>query len=207
MPRRQPPSPLPRLWLFTDERVDDARLLRAVCRLPGGSGIVFRHYGLGDEARDALFAQIVKQARGRGLLLLDAGEAKRREADGVHRPAQEVRRRSLGRSRGRGALLSTSAHNRREIALANRAGANLIFLSPVFATRSHPGGRALGLWRFAALARLAHCPVIALGGMSAARYRRVKPLGAYGWAAIDALVSSWSIAPNSGHRFLVIGNK
>jgi hypothetical protein len=42
--------------------------------------------------------------------------------------------------------------------------------------------------RFAALARLARCPVIALGGMNPARFRRLRPLGAYGWAAIDALV-------------------
>ena len=39
----------------------------------------------------------------------------------------------------------------------------------------------------AALARLARCPVIALGGMNASRFRHLKPLGAYGWAAIDAL--------------------
>ena len=84
-------------------------------------------------------------------------------------------------------VLSTSAHNLREVARANRMGVDLLFLSPVFPTRSHPGERSLRPVRFAALARHARMPVIALGGMTAARFRRMKPLGAYGWAAIDAL--------------------
>lgn len=101
-------------------------------------------------------------------------------ASGYHNPSR--RRHHTG-------LATYAAHNAREISQANRRGADLIFLSPVFPTRSHPGAPTLGPKRFATLARLARCPVIALGGMNAARFRRLKPLGAYGWAAIDALMN------------------
>lgn len=187
MRHRQPPSPLPHLWLFTDERVAEEELLRAIARLPRGAGVVFRHYALHRVARRALFGRIAGLARRRGLLVLDAGEGSEPRADGIHFPA---RRAGRSASRGGGAAIrSSSAHNGPEIATANRAGVDLIFLSPVFPTRSHPGGRTLGLWRFATLARRARCPVIALGGMTEARFHRLHPLGAYGWAAIEALIA------------------
>jgi thiamine-phosphate pyrophosphorylase len=68
-----------------------------------------------------------------------------------------------------------------------RAGADAVFVSPVFATASHPGAPTLGPMRFGLLAKRLPLPVIALGGMDARRFRRLKPLGAHGWAAIDAL--------------------
>jgi thiamine monophosphate synthase len=40
------------------------------------------------------------------------------------------------------------AHDRRELIAAKRAGAHLVLLSPVFATRSHPGQNSLGVIRF-----------------------------------------------------------
>ncbi|MDQ4421760.1 thiamine phosphate synthase [Sphingobium sp. DEHP117] len=182
MLRRQPPSSLPRLWLFTDERVEEAHLLRAIARLPRGAGVVFRHYGLEREARRDLFDKVVTLARRHGLLLLAAGDVPGRGAHGVHRPAHAATRRKvlLG-------LVSAAVHDMRQLAAAYRAGADIVFISPVFPTRSHPGGQTLGPMHFATLTRRARCPVIALGGMTPARFRRLKPLGAHGWAAIDAL--------------------
>ena len=71
-----------------------------------------------------------------------------------------------------------------------RAGARLVFVSPVFATRSHPGARALGPLRAAAIARGLPVLWMALGGMDAGRFRRLSGLGFHGWAAIDA----WQVA-------------
>ena len=59
-----------------------------------------------------------------------------------------------------------------------------MLLSPVFATRSHPGGGTLGPVRFRLLARQARLPVIALGGMNAAKARALRWKR---WAAIDGL--------------------
>lgn len=177
--RKKAGSP-PRLWLFTDARVDDAALLRGVARLPRGAGVVFRHYHLGHDARRALFRAVRAVARRRGIVVLLAGSwrmACRWGADGWHGP-------------GRGAAHlwhSMAVHNAREIARAKAAGADLIFLSPVFATRSHPGGRTLGVMRFAYLVRTTNIAVMALGGMNARKIKRLQRAGACGWGAIDAL--------------------
>jgi thiamine-phosphate pyrophosphorylase len=166
---------LPRRWLMTDERLG-GRLLEAVQRLPPRrAGIVFRHYGLPEPERRALFEQVKTVARRRGLVLLLAGPAAQARAwgaDGSH-----------GRGRGVG-LRTAPAHDARELRAAERARAALVFLSPVFPTSSHPGAPALGPTGFARLARRSRLPVVALGGMSAERARILR--GAYGWAGIDA---------------------
>ncbi len=169
MHRRQP---LPRLWLMTDERQGEG-LWDALERLPRGSGIVFRHYSLPPAARKALFRKVERAARKRRLLILAAG-AQALGADGTHGH----------RRKQRGRLSSAPVHRLREIRAAERAGADLLFLSPVFPTRSHPGATTLGRMGFASLARRTRLPVIALGGMDERRARGLQ--NAYGWAAIDA---------------------
>jgi len=85
-------------------------------------------------------------------------------------------------------LHSAPAHGAVEIRAAEHGRADLLFLSPLFPTRSHPGGRALGRVRFAMLARQAGVPVMALGGVEARHRRGLRALGAAGWAAIDGLM-------------------
>ena len=180
MQRRQP---LPRLWLMTDERQGDG-LLGAVARLPAGAGIVFRHYSLAENDRRALFDDVKAQARHRGLTLLLAGPAATAlawGADGSH---------GSGRSGWRAGLRSAAVHDHNEIRAAERAGADLLFLSPVFPTRSHPDAPVLGLEGFARFARSTHLPVIALGGMTIERGRQLQAHGAYGWAGIDAFLEN-----------------
>jgi thiamine-phosphate pyrophosphorylase len=169
MPRRHP---LPRLWLMTDERMGDG-LWDALDRLPRGGGVVFRHYGLAPSERRALFARVLKAARRRGLMVVRAGIQPLRGEAGVHA------------RRGRG-LRTAPAHNRREAVAAIRAGADALFVSPAFSTRSHPGARALGRVRFGLLIRGLGVPVIALGGMDARKAASLRPFGIHGWAAIDA---------------------
>ncbi|MFW2831380.1 thiamine phosphate synthase [Sphingomonas sp. ID0503] len=172
-----PRQPIPRLWMMTDERQGKG-LLPAVKRLPRGAGIVFRHYSLPPRERRALFEAVRRAARGRLVLVL-AGSARQAaawRADGWHGPATARASRPMPHS--------ASAHNAREV----RRAADILFLSPLFPTRSHPGGRVLGRTRFAALARQARVPVIALGGMTPRNARRLGALGASGWAAIDGLI-------------------
>jgi thiamine-phosphate pyrophosphorylase len=164
MPRRQP---LPRLWLMTDERQGDG-LWEALERLPKGAGVVFRHYSLTPRERRRLFERVRKVARRRRLFLFAGG---RLRADGVHG------------GRG-GGFRSASAHSLSELKTAERRGAGLVFLSPAFPTRSHPGGRALGPVRFGLIAGRARVPVIALGGVDERNARRLPHI--YGWAGIDA---------------------
>ena len=157
---------------MTDERLGD-RLFEAIDRLPVGAGIVFRHYSLAEDERRALFER-VKARRADTLLLLagPAAQARAWGADGSH-----------GRGPGEGPR-TAPAHDRAELRAAEEAGANLVFLSPVFATRSHPRAPLIGAKGFEALARQARLPVVALGGMNEHRFQGLA--GAYGWAGIDA---------------------
>ena len=180
MPRRQPykTRPLPKVWLMTDPRLG-AGLMAAVRKLPFGSGVVFRHYDLPDAQRRALFQQIARLCRQRGHQLLIAGDGGDWAADGVHGQPQHYPPQ----------ILSMPVHNIAEIRHAKQIGADLVFLSPLFPTRSHPGGKALGMLRFSALARLAMpMRVIALGGVTRNRARMVIVRKAYGWAGIDAFL-------------------
>ena len=82
---------------------------------------------------------------------------------------------------------SKSVHSLEDAEATARIGASLVFVSPVFATRSHPGAPALGLDRAKRLAEAAGAPAIALGGMNARRFAELE--GFYGWAGIDAWLS------------------
>jgi len=170
---------LPRLWLVSDAR-NDAGLERALRRLPRGSGFIFRHYHLAPAQRRARFHALARLARRRGhvVFLAGSGESARRwGADGSYGPS------SPDRDHCHLPHLAT-AHSARELAAARRSGAMAALLSPVFATRSHPGAAPLGPVRFGLLARLAPFPIIALGGMNRARARQLRwPR----WAAIDGL--------------------
>ncbi|MBB3693857.1 thiamine phosphate synthase [Sphingomonas sp. BK580] len=163
----------PDRWLMTDERQGEA-LWRALGRLPRGGGIVFRHHATPPAERARLFARVAAVARRRGLILVRAGATPLRGERGRHA------RRGPG-------LVTWPAHSRPEAIMAVRAGAALVFVSPVFATRSHPGARALGPLRAAAIARGLPLGAIALGGVDERRYRhRLRALGFGGYAAIDA---------------------
>ncbi len=165
---------------MTDERMGTA-LLPSVRALPKGSGIVFRHYHVLRDERRALFLAVRRIARANRHLLLLAGTGRPAEwgADGFHgRPG--IR----GQSRG---VMSVPVHNVRERIAAERAGADLLFVSPVYVTRSHPVTAGLGHARFGALIRDCKTPVIALGGLNAKRAKSLRIFGIKGWAAIDAL--------------------
>lgn len=176
---------LPFLWLVTDERVAADVLLAGAGRLPRGqAGILFRHYCSSRQDRRALFERMRAIARRRRLLLLLAGsegQAASWGADGWHG-------KNGGRA-GRRTLHSMAVHDARELVGAIRASADLVFLSPLFPTRSHPGSQALGRVRFARLAHRAPMPVMALGGVRAEHRRMLGFIGAEGWAAIDGLTA------------------
>ncbi|WP_234026265.1 thiamine phosphate synthase [Qipengyuania thermophila] len=174
-------QPLPRVWLLTDAR-NDAVLDQAISALPPGSGVVFRHYHLSGHERQDRFAGIAAAARAAGhrvVLSASADEAAAWGADGAYGPLERL-------APSAGLLRLAAAHDRRELLAAAAARVDGIFLSPVFPTRSHPGAPALGPDGFKELASLTRVPVIALGGMTAARARA---MGWPRWGAIDGLAA------------------
>jgi thiamine-phosphate pyrophosphorylase len=149
---------LPRQWLIADDRLD-GNLWAAVRKLPRGSGILFLYRGLPKRERARLLMTVRRWARGRSLVIVDEAA-------------------------GRAARV----HDAVELRQAAMRGIALLFLSPMFPTRSHPQWEPFSRMRAAAMLRLTNAPVIALGGMSRKRFTRVQRLGFHGWAGIDAWI-------------------
>jgi thiamine-phosphate pyrophosphorylase len=175
MAANQPPWP--RDWLMTDERMGD-RLWDAIARIPAGTGgIVFRHYNLDATDRLQLGRRVAELAQERKLMLAvarDTSLAKQLGARLIHNPRETS-----------ATPFSSSVHDELEARAAKASGADLVFVSPVFATRSHPDAEALGVHRASRLAEIAGCPAIALGGMTFGKFWELGP-AFRGWAGIDA---------------------
>lgn len=170
---------LPDLWLLSDARNDEL-LARALRALPRGSAFVFRHYHLDPKSRRARFEELMSLVAQGGHLLILSGsddQAKAWGAAGSYGPPEAV-------GEAPELLRVATVHDAEEMAHANAAGADAVMISPVFATRTHPGIAPLGAEKFHALAAFAEMPVIALGGMNPERARE---LGWQRWAAIDGL--------------------
>lgn len=169
----------PRAWLMTDERMGE-RLWEAIDRLPiKHAGIVFRHYSTAPDARAALAGRIADICHRRRLALAVARDedlALTVHADLVHNPSEPPVRLPFSRS----------VHSIEEAPDAKASGAVLVFVSPVFATSSHPGQKPLGTTRARRIAKAVGAPAIALGGMNEFNFPRLKREGFYGWAGIGA---------------------
>ena len=150
----------PRQWLIADERTG-SELWRSIRRLPRGSGILVLHHDLPKRERARLVATLRRLARGRGLVVAD------------ERAGESAR-----------------VHNLPELRRALLHRIPMIFLSPLHRTISHPDWAPIARMRAAALARLGHRCLLALGGMNEKRFRRFERLGFHGWAGIDAWLGS-----------------
>lgn len=178
---------LPRLWFLTDQtRVPDPG--RVVATLPAGSGVILRDYGYAK--RDLVATELALAARHHGLVFLVAGDMGLAEdvgADGVHVPERDHEHLAILRAAHPRWLLTAAAHSTAAVRRAATAGADAVFVSPVFPTRSHPGEPALGIAAFTAIAGQASLPVIALGGLDAGTVQKLSGAPIAGIAAIGAL--------------------
>lgn len=185
--KKKPPRRTPLLAFMTDAaRTPDPEPVLE--RLTPGTIVIFRHYEAADRA--ALGRRLAAVARRRGLVFMVAGDrrlARRLGADGLHLPDGMVARRHRFAPASESWPVSAAAHDAAGLRRAARAGVDLVLLSPVFPTASHPARPALGLRRLAALCRGLDVPVLALGGVGPDTARRVLAAGAAGIAGIGAL--------------------
>ena len=129
---------------------------------------------------DDIVAAASRLPRGSGALLLEPIPA-----------SAMLRLRVLARHRGLTIVVeqprsAARVHNSRELRRALLARSEMVLLSPIHPTGSHPEWKPLPRMRAATLAGLAGRKVVALGGMNATRYARIAPLGFIGWAGISA---------------------
>lgn len=167
-----------------DERLPDP--CAAAERLPRGSLIVLR--AREGRRRRELAAVLAVIARSHGLFLLIADDPElARSADGLHLPEARLGAIADWRARRPESFVTASAHSLRAVQRAAAFGADAVFLSPVFPTKSHVGRAALTPVRFRLMAQEARVPLYALGGIDAETMRQLAGANIAGIAAIGAL--------------------
>jgi thiamine-phosphate pyrophosphorylase len=121
--------------------------------------------------------------RGRPDLALAAGAA------GVNLPEADIPVAAARSLLGADRLLGRSVHSLASAALAEADGADFVIFGPVFPTPTHPGAPGLGLQALAEVAHAVAIPVLAIGGVDAARGAACLAAGAAGHAAIRQFTS------------------
>jgi thiamine-phosphate pyrophosphorylase len=159
-------------------------------RLPQGSLIVLRTKKRG--RREELAGALARIARARRLFLSIADDpelAARLGADGVHFPEARAGELFGWRARRPDWFVTASAHSLKAAARAQTLGADAVFVSPVFATKSHPDRVALTPVRFRLMTTQLRVPVYALGGIDVGTIRELAGARLAGVAAIGALAT------------------
>lgn len=108
------------------------------------------------------------------------------DADGVHLGARSLPIAAARRVIKPGMLVGQSVHNLDEVGQAEGAGADYVFLGPVFATASHPDAPGMGLDHFREAVLRTKIPVVAIGGIDIVNVKLIVKAGGRGAAAIRA---------------------
>lgn len=164
---------------MTDDRPAD--WVNAARTLPRGSLVIVR--ARQRERRRALAKQLGAIAT--ILVADDPHLAEMIGAKGVHLPQRRMREAQHWRARHPSWIITASAHSLR--ALMGTTQLDAVFLSPVFATTSHPKIRPLTPVRAALIAARAQLPIYALGGVTPHNAMLLAPVFS-GIAAISSLV-------------------
>lgn len=137
----------------------------------------------------SLAHEVLARCRHAGARLLLNGDPEllsELDADGIHLDGTRLmalRDRPLAANK----WLAASCHDSAQLQQAASLGTDFVVLSPVAATRSHPGAKPLGWEGLRALSEQAAMPVYALGGMGPDDLPRAWEHGAQGIAAIRRL--------------------
>jgi thiamine-phosphate pyrophosphorylase len=143
-------------------------------------GVIIRVY---DGQVPGFYPAVLSLLRAQRRPTLIGGRIERAEK----RQGQHVPQWQRPRQRGIGQRLSMSVHNNTQAVRARRAGADMVFVSPLYPTQSHPGAAHLGPMKARTLARKSKVPAFALGGIDMGNAARCGH-GFSGFGAISALL-------------------
>lgn len=185
--------PEPPLLLVTDRRqarrpLQDivAAALDAGCRW-----VSVREKDLPPDEQILLARSLLPTAHANGARLMLHGEAslaKDAGADGAHLPAGSdvaAARALIGRDK----LLGVSIHTVTEAEAIDPADVDYVLAGPAFETTSKPGyGPEIGRKGLAEIARVVRVPMLAIGGINAARLGELIAAGAAGVAVMGGVM-------------------
>ncbi len=184
-----------RLYLVTDRQATVGRPLPAVVEACLGSGLRAvqlreRDLAAGDLLAMARELRGLTGRHGARLLINDRADvALAVGADGIHLPERGLPPAVARRLLGPDGLIGLSTHAPESAEAA--AGADFVVFGPVYDTPSKRAyGPAQGLVALAAACRRSPVPVLAIGGVTAARLPELREAGAAGVAVIRALLGA-----------------
>jgi thiamine-phosphate pyrophosphorylase len=191
--------PQPPLLLVTDRHQARLPLAEAVMQAlaAGCRWVSLREKDLPHDDQVALAGTLLSLARRHGARLSVHGEAalaKACGADGVHLPAGSdpaASRALLGPDK----LIGVSIHTVTEAEAIDPDAVDYAIAGPAFETASKPGyGPEIGRKGLAAIAAAARVPILAIGGINAARAAEVLAAGPAGIAVMGSIMR----APDPG---------
>ncbi len=110
--------------------------------------------------------------------------------DGVHLRSDSLPLPTVRQMIGPRRLIGVSTHSVEDVRRANEGGADYVVFGPIFSTPSKRRfGPPMGLHLLADVCRRSSIPVLAIGGITCERVRDVRRAGAFGVAAIGALLA------------------
>jgi thiamine-phosphate pyrophosphorylase len=185
--------PDPPLLLVTDRR-QSRRPLGEIVAAALGAGcrwISLREKDLPPDEQMLLARSLLPRVRANGAKLImhaDAALAARVGADGVHLPSgadAAAARALMGPSR----IIGISIHTVPEAAALNPVHVDYVLAGPAFETASKPGyGPEIGRKGLAEIVNAARVPVLAIGGVNAARLGELVTAGAAGVAVMGGVM-------------------
>ncbi|MGB0911651.1 MAG: thiamine phosphate synthase [Nitrospirales bacterium] len=197
---------LPRLYVVTNRHQTRERPLHLVLNetlQSGTSFIQLREKDLSTHQLLTLAKDILTGVhQHKGLLLINdrIDIAKAIGADGVHLRSDSLPIQQARRILGSKAIIGKSTHSLNEVLAAETAGADFILLGPIYDTPSKRSyGSPLGMAVLTEACQQCSLPIYAIGGITPERIPELNEAGAYGIAAISAILESQAIPSVTKH--------
>jgi len=152
--------------------------------------VIFREYDLKSKEREILAQELLAICREQNhkfLIGKNLQLARKLRADGAHfsdrdhLPLQIFNRQNWPRK----FIFSFACHNFLSVLKSQQLKADMIFVSPIFATKSHPNVAPLGLRELSKIIRASKIPIFALGGVDEKNINSLRKLGVAGFGGID----------------------
>ena len=182
--------PLPTLMLVTDRSLcggQDALVRACEAAVAGGvNAVQLREKDLPSEELLPLARRLREVTAGRALLLVNGplDVALACDADGVLLPEQAA----MIERPARPFLVGRSVHSLEAALRAEADGVDYLIAGPVYETRSHPGMRPAGFPLLKEISAVVGTPLIAIGGITSERLRRLAAMDIAGIAVTSAVL-------------------
>ena len=191
---------LPVSVFFTDrKKIYD--LENTIKSLPKNSAIIIREYDLEQKDREIFARKIKDLTNSRNIRIIvgkDLVLAIKIKADGLHfsdldhLPLQFLERKKFKKK----FIFSFACHSFKSVLKAQKLKADMIFISPIFPTKSHLNTQALGIKNLAKISfktkssSYVSPSLYALGGINSQNLLSVRKLGISGFAAISLFLNN-----------------